>query len=97
MGDRRRLSREDLEAMRQEFVVGERARRPGRRPPPTAPQHQAGREHRGLGQGAGPRAVVRQGASEVPGPGLGRHDGPIPRKIVEKSLIWGMRGALAAE
>jgi hypothetical protein len=24
MGDRRRLSREDLEAMRQEFVVGER-------------------------------------------------------------------------
>jgi hypothetical protein len=25
MGDRRRLSREDLEAMRQEFVVGERA------------------------------------------------------------------------
>ena len=25
MGDRRRLSREDLEAMRQEFVVGERS------------------------------------------------------------------------
>jgi hypothetical protein len=25
MGDRRRLSREDLEAMRQEFVVGEHA------------------------------------------------------------------------
>ena len=25
MGDRRKLSREDLEAMRQEFVVGERA------------------------------------------------------------------------
>ena len=25
MGDRRRLSREDLEALRQEFVVGERA------------------------------------------------------------------------
>src|SRR5215216_1499134 len=44
--------------------------RPGRRPPSDPPQRQAGREPRGVGEGAGRGASLRQGASEVPGSGI---------------------------
>jgi hypothetical protein len=69
-------------------------RRVGRRPSPAAPQHQAGREHRGLGQGAGPRPVLRQGASEVSGSGLGPRRADFSKNSSKNHSFGGCEGPL---
>ena len=87
----RKLAREDLEAMRQEFVVGERAGSL------DDDLHQIRRSARlGVSPEDWARArkvdpCLRTGPSEVPGSGIESHNRFGSRKI---SLIWGMRRLL---